>query len=138
VLVELGGAGVVGQAVEVGEEVNLRRGGSGAGLGLAAAVVNEGLGMDLFLDIERRGGDDEGEPVGDVLVAPDKLGIEVAVAASVGDLDGGFVFLPHERFVPGGGEVFALGVVAERGDGFGASGGFGFGGHGNQRQKSED
>ena len=63
VLVELGGAGVFGQAVEIGEEVNLGRGGRGAGLGLAEEVVNQDFGMDLFLDVERRGGNDEVGPI---------------------------------------------------------------------------
>jgi hypothetical protein len=131
VLVEFSGAGVVGQAVEVGEEVNLRGAGGGAGLGLAEEVVNEDLGMDLFLDVKRRRGHDEVGPVGNVLATPDELRVEVAVAAFVGDLDGGFVLRPHEGLVFGGGEVLAPGVVvAQGGDGLGFAGGFGFGRHG--------
>ena len=62
-LVELGGAGVLGQAVEIGEEVNLGRGGLGAGLGLTEQVVNQDFGVDLFLDVEGRRGHDEVGPI---------------------------------------------------------------------------
>ena len=139
-LVELGGAGVLGQAVEIGEEVNLGRGGLGAGLGLAEEVVNQDLGMDLFLDVERRGRDDEVGPIRVVFAAPDELGVEVAIAAFVGDLDGRLVRLAHEGLVFDRRQVLALGVVAEGGDGFafgGLGGGFGFGGHESERMNRE-
>ena len=133
VLVELGGAGVFGQAVEITEKVNLRRGGRGAGLGLAEQIINQGFGVNLFLDVKRRRGNNEIGPVRVILAAPDELRVKVAVAAFVGDLDGRLVLLPHEGFILGGGKILALGVVAERGDGF-AFGGlwgrlFGFRGH---------
>ncbi|MCY4090409.1 MAG: hypothetical protein OXF62_06285 [Caldilineaceae bacterium] len=44
--------------------------------------------MDALLNVERRRVDDEVGPVLQVLAAPDELGVEVAVAALVGDLEG--------------------------------------------------
>ena len=52
-------------------------------LGLAQQVVNERLGVDLFLDVERRGVDDEVGPILLILAAPDELGVEVGVATGV-------------------------------------------------------
>src|ERR1035441_1593524 len=65
-----------------------------------------------------------------------KLGVEVAIAAFVGDLDGRLIRVLHEGLVFDGGKVLALGVVAERSDGFalrGPGGRFGFGRHGQMR-----
>jgi hypothetical protein len=67
-----------------------------------------------------------------VFAAPDELGVEVAIAALVGDLDGRLVRLAHEGLVFDRGEVLALGIVTEGGDGFAFGGlgrGFGFGRH---------
>ena len=47
----------------------------------AQQIVDQDLGMDLLLDVERRGVDDEIAPVLLILAAPDQLGIEVGVAA---------------------------------------------------------
>jgi hypothetical protein len=82
VLVELGLVHAGRDAVEVGEEI----GGLLARLlpalaGPAQEVVDEGLGVDLLLDVEGRGLDDEVAPVLLVLAAPDELGVEVAVGA---------------------------------------------------------
>ena len=126
VLVELGLGAVVGQAVEVGEEVNLfgglawpgslTPGPSPGGRGEEALeVVDQDLGVDLFLDVDRRGVDDEVGPVLLVLAAPDQLRVEVAVAALVGDAHGRLLVLLHHRLVFGGGDVLASGVVVLEG-----------------------
>ena len=74
--------------------------------------------MDLFLDVERRGVDDQVGPVLLILAAPDELRIEIAVAALVGDADRVLLVLLHHRLVFGGGDVLARGlVVLERFDG---------------------
>lgn len=83
--VELGLVRALGNTVEVGEEI----GGDHplvvlAFLGRAQQVVDEGLGMDLLLDVEWRGVDDEVAPVLLVLTAPDKLRVEVGVCADSG------------------------------------------------------
>ena len=79
--VELGLVSALGHAVEVGEEVGREHPGFVlAFLRLAQQVINERLGVDLFLDVERRGVDDEVAPVLLILPAPDELGIEVGVA----------------------------------------------------------
>jgi hypothetical protein len=49
-------------------------------------------GVDLLLDVERRGGDDQVARVGLVLAAPDELRIEVPVAPLVGE--------PHRSLRP--------------------------------------
>jgi hypothetical protein len=61
-------------------------------LGLAQEVVDEGLGVDFFLDIKRRGVDDEVTPVLLVLATPDELGVEVAVSG-VAEGFGGLLLL---------------------------------------------
>ena len=80
-------------------------------LATAHEVVDEDLGMDALLDVEGRGVDDEVGPVLQVLAAPDELGVEVAVAALVGDLEGGQLLPLHEGLVLGAGQVFAAGVL---------------------------
>ena len=49
-------------------------------LRLPQQVVDQHLGVDLLLDVERRRVDDEIAPVLLVLAAPDELRVEVAVA----------------------------------------------------------
>ena len=94
-------------------------------LRLAQQVVDQHLGMDLLLDVERRGMDDEIAPVLLVLAAPDELRVEVAVAALVGDADRVLLVLLQDRLVFGGGDVLPLGlVVLERLDGLLAVGCF--------------
>ena len=84
----------------------------------AQQVVDQHLGVDLFLDVERRGVDDEVAPVLLILAAPDELRIEVAVAALVGHADRVLLVLLHHRLVFGGGDVLPRGlVVLERFDG---------------------
>ena len=51
-------------------------------LGLAQQIVDQHLGVDLFLDVERRGVDDEIAPVLLILAAPDELRIEVGLRRS--------------------------------------------------------
>jgi hypothetical protein len=51
---------------------------------LAQQVVDQHLGVDLLLDVERRGVDDEVRPVLLILAAPDQLRVQVAVAPLVG------------------------------------------------------
>ena len=59
----------------------------------AQQVVDQHLGVDLLLDVERRRVDDEVAPVLLILAAPDELRVEVAVAALVGDADRGLLLL---------------------------------------------
>ena len=117
--VELGLVRALGNAVEVGEEI-----GREVAvvmllfLGLAQQVVDERLGVDLFLDVERRGVDDEVAPVLLILAAPDELGIEVGVARVTDGL-GRFLVLLQHGLVLGGGDVLPLGLVMVEGrDGF--------------------
>jgi hypothetical protein len=81
---------LAGQAVEVGEQVELL--GSTAlaflSLGWPQQVINQHLGVDLFLDVERRGVHDQVGPVLLILAAPDQLRVQVAVAALIGHADG--------------------------------------------------
>ena len=83
-LVELGSLGVLRQAVEVGEQVELL-GGRGVLAEAAHQVVDQRLGMNLLLDVERRRGHVERRKVLLVFAAPDKLRVEVAVAPRVGN-----------------------------------------------------
>jgi hypothetical protein len=85
VLVELGLVRSLGNAVEVGEEV----GGQSSPASLPASsafeqVVDQHLGVDLLLDVERRRVDDEVAPVLLILAAPDELRVEVACCAGTG------------------------------------------------------
>ena len=85
---------------------------------LPQQVVDQHLGMDLFLDVERRRVDDEVAPVLLVLAAPDELRVEVAVAALVGHADRALLLLLQHRLVFGGRDVLARRlVVLERLDG---------------------
>jgi hypothetical protein len=85
VLVKLGFVHALWNAVEVGKEI--RRGRSLVMLALlrgAPQVIDEHLGVNLFLDVERRNVDDEVTPVLLILPAPDDLGIEVGIGPSLG------------------------------------------------------
>ncbi|MBP6106550.1 MAG: hypothetical protein KBB53_08330 [Steroidobacteraceae bacterium] len=131
VLVEVGPVGIFRQAVEVREQVadgaGLLR---GTGLRATTQVVDQRLGVDLLLDVQRRRVDDEVGPVLLVLAAPHELRIEVAVAAPVGHLDRTLGVLVEHRLVLGGGDVLARGfVVLEGFDGQRGSGFVGFTGH---------
>ncbi|CFO04284.1 Uncharacterised protein [Bordetella pertussis] len=62
VLVELCAIRAFGQAVEVTEQIEqvlLRRGGFAPFFGLAAQIVDQHLGLDLLLDVQRRRIDDQ-------------------------------------------------------------------------------
>ena len=124
-LIELGLSAVVGQAVEVGKEIDLLKSalspcpspacGRGVLFRLATQVVDQYLGVDLFLDVDRRRVDDEVGPVLLVLAAPDQLRVQVAVAALIGDTNGRLLVLLHYRLVFGRGDVLAGGVVVLEG-----------------------
>ena len=121
VAVELGALGAFGEAVEVGEEVGLGVGGSGAPGGAAFEVVDEGLGVDFFLDVDRRGVHEEFGAVLLVFAAPDELGVQVGIAG-VAEFLGGEVGGVHDGLVFGGGDVGSLGLgVGEGGDALGGS-----------------
>ena len=77
---------------------------------LTEQVVDERLGMHLLLDVEGRGLDDEVAPVLLVLAAPDELGVEVAVAALVGDAQRLLGLLLDDRLVLGRRDVSPLGI----------------------------
>ena len=126
VLVELGFVGAFGDAVEIGEEVGRELAGFVLALaGGAEEVVDEGFGVDLFLDVKGRGVDDEVAPVLLVLAAPHELGIEIGVAR-VADLFGVLLLVLEDGLELGGGDVPPFGlVVGERFDGFGNGGLFG-------------
>ena len=108
VAVEIGGFRVFGQAVEIREEIRrVLAGIDGIGFfpdfRLAQEIVDECLGMDFFLDEERRCLDFER---GGGFPPPDELGIEIAVAL--------FCFRGHSR---GAARVFqrdgSLDVIAD-------------------------
>jgi hypothetical protein len=101
VLVEVGPVGALGDAVEVGEQVGLGADFFFAPLArLLEQVVDQHLGVDLLLNVERRRVHHETRPVLLVLAAPDQLRVEVAVAALVGHADGAlrFFLLVGESF----------------------------------------
>ena len=118
VLVELGPRFFAGQSVEVGEEIELWLSCTVcAGLCPPLQVVNQNLGMDLLLDVERRRGHNQVGPVLLVLAAPDQLRIEVAIAALIGNADRRPFLVAHHGLVLGGGNVLARSlVVGERFD----------------------
>ena len=81
-------------------------------------VVDQHLGVDFLLDVERRRVHHEVGPVLLILAAPDQLRVQVAVAALVGHADGALLLLLHHRLIFGGGDVLAPGLlVRERFDG---------------------
>ena len=87
---------------------------------LAQQVVDQHLGVDLLLDVERRGMDDQIGPVLLVLAAPDQLRVEVAVAALVGHADRTLLSLLHDGLVFRRGDVLPRCLlVLERLDGLG-------------------
>ena len=91
----------------------------------AEQVVDQHLGVDLFLDVERRGVDDEVAPVLLILAAPDELRVEVAVAALVGHAHRALLVLLHDGLIFGRGDVLPLGLVVLEGlDGLGTWLGF--------------
>ena len=97
---------------------------------MAQQVVDQHLGVHLFLDVERRGVHHQIGPVLLILAAPDQLRVQVAVAgllfvrqfgaaARVAHLHRGLIVFLHHRLVFGGGDVLAGGLVVGEGfDGF--------------------
>jgi len=108
VLVELGPGTFAREAVEIGEQVELARlAGFLMLTRLTHQVVDEHLGMNFFLDVERRCLDHQIRPVFLVLAPPDELRVKVAVAALVSHPNGALFFLEHHRLVFGSGDVLA-------------------------------
>ena len=83
-------------------------------LGLLEEVVDEDFWVDLFLDVERRGVDDEVAPVLLILPAPDELGIEVGIPR-VADLFGILLFLLDKGLLLGGRDVLPLRLIVLEG-----------------------
>src|SRR5207302_2049537 len=109
VLVELGLVHALGDAVEVSEEIWNDVAGLLTPLSRPAQqVVDQHLGMDLLLDVERRRLDDEVAPVLPVLAAPDELRVEIAVAPLVGGAQRLLRLLLDDGLVLGGRDVLAL------------------------------
>ncbi|NYH97084.1 hypothetical protein [Novosphingobium marinum] len=71
--------------VEIGEEVGRVIG--FVALAGAFQILDQRLGMDLLLNVERRRLDHEVRPVRHILSPPHQLRIEIAIAPLVGDLD---------------------------------------------------
>ncbi|AEO46714.1 hypothetical protein F11_01220 [Rhodospirillum rubrum F11] len=112
VLIELGRRLLVGQAVEIGKQIDGRPDHFlGPSPGLALQIVDQNLGVDLFLDIKRRGLNDQFRPIPLVLAPPDQLRVEIAVAAVIGDANGGFHLFLHHRLQFGGGDVDPLRIL---------------------------
>src|SRR6266699_2404183 len=90
--------------------------------GGAQQVIDEHLGDDLFLDVERRSVNNEVAPVLFILAAPDELGIEVGVAR-VADLFRGLLLLFQHGLKLRRWDVLSLSLVMlERLDGLSGSG----------------
>ena len=68
--------------------------------------------MDLFLDVERRGVDDEVAPVLFIFPAPDELRIEIAIAL-ITRLDGMLLFLLHDGLIFRGGNILPLRFIVD-------------------------
>jgi hypothetical protein len=115
VLVEFGQRLLVGQPVEIGEEIRHRRRCLVAPrFALPQEVVDQDLRVHLLLDVERRRLDDQIGPILLVLAAPDELRIEIAVAPLIGEPDRRLVLLVHDRLELGGRDVAALVLMAQR------------------------
>ena len=113
-LVELGLVHAERDAVEVGEEIGREIPGFVLTLPrLAQEVVDERLRMDFFLNVKRRGVDDEVAPVLLIFPAPDELRVEVAIAL-VARLDRMLLFLLHDGLILRGGNVLPLRFVVDK------------------------
>ena len=121
-LVELGPIHAFGDAVEVGEKVGLHSGGLRlCFFRLPKEIVDQHLRMNLFLNIERRGVDNEIAPVLLILPTPDELGVEISVPWILRPAVAGIVW-PEHGLMLGGGDVLPLGlVVRDRFDGLASS-----------------
>ena len=117
-LVKLGLIRALGNAIEVGKQV----GGNLPGivltfLGGAQQIVDQHLGVYLFLNVERRCVDNEVAPVLLILAAPDKLWVKVGIAR-VANLLGLLLFLLQHGLKLRRRDVFALLLMGEGFDGF--------------------
>src|SRR5438034_3631994 len=116
VLVELRLVYTLGNTVEVREEVRNDLTRLLALLSRATQqVVDQHLGMDLLLDVERRRLDDEVAPVLLILAAPDELRIEIAVAPFVGGTPRFLRLLLDDGLVLRGRDVLALRLLVLEG-----------------------
>ena len=115
VLVELGAVGALGQAVEVGEHVDLIARGLPAVARLARQVVDQRLGLDFLLDVQGRHVDHQVVEVLVVLTAPDELGVQVAIAPLVGLAERRFLLVTDQRLVLGRGDIRAAVLLVAQG-----------------------
>jgi hypothetical protein len=111
VLVELGASLLVGQTVEVGEQVRHWR-----VCFLAPLAGLPYLRVDIPLDIKRRSLNDQVGPILFVLTAPNELRVEIAIAPLIRDADRGLFLIAHHRLKLGGRYVASLIPVAQRGN----------------------
>ena len=127
-----------GYAVEVGKEIELLGLCRLVFFGLPEQIVDQHLGVHLFLDIEGWCLHHQLGPVLLILAAPDQLRVQVAVArllflrqfgaaARIAHLDRYLIVFPHHRLVFGGGDVFTGGLFV--GEGFDGQLGIVFLGH---------
>jgi hypothetical protein len=115
VLVELRLVHPLGHTIEVGKKVDLKAGSLGICLPrLAEEVVDQHLRMDLFLNVQRRGVDDEIAPVLLILAAPDELGIKVNIPGIPRRPWAGILLVDHGLML-GSGDVLPLRLVVLKG-----------------------
>ena len=129
VLVEVGLVHALGDAVEVGEEIELRGRVLCVDLGAAHEVIDQHLGVDLFLDVRaagrgRRGRSSPARPCRARRAADRGRGcglpflLPARLRRAAGPRAPGLLVLLHHRLVFGGGDVLPRGlVVIERFDG---------------------
>ena len=84
---------------------------------LAQEIVDQHFWVDLFLDIERWGVNDEVAPVLLILAPPDELRVEVPIAPIVRHTHRRLVLVPGDRLELGGRDVLPRVVVREGLDG---------------------
>jgi hypothetical protein len=114
VLVELGQRLLVGQPVEIGEEVRHRRRRLvPPRFALPHQIIDQDLRVHLLLDVERRRLDDQIGPVLLVLAAPHELRVEIAVAALIGEPDRRLLLLVHDRLELGRRNISAFVLMAQ-------------------------
>ena len=78
-------------------------------------VIDQDLGMHLFLDVERWRLDDQILLVLPGLTTPNELGVEIAVSTVVRDLNGTSIVVSHHHPVFGGGDVLSDGSTVPEG-----------------------
>ena len=110
-LVELGPIHAFGDAVEVGKKVGLcSRGRRLCFFRLLKKIVDQHLRMNLFLNIERRGIDNEIAPVLLIFPTPGELGVKISVPW-IPDRPWSGIVWPEHGLMLGGGDVLPLGIV---------------------------